>query len=63
MRVCQSVKEGSSLHAAMRTMNSFSQFIVNMVATGEESGNLDTSLERVSHAYEKDVDAELTGIL
>ncbi|MBU1863609.1 MAG: type II secretion system F family protein [Candidatus Omnitrophica bacterium] len=53
------VRNGSKIHVAMKEMKSFSPLIINMVATGEESGMLSKSLERVAHSYEKDVDMQI----
>ena len=50
------VEQGSSLHAAMGATHQFSPFLVNIVATGEESGTLNTALMRSARAYEKDID-------
>jgi type II secretory pathway component PulF len=50
------VERGSRVHEAMSGNPQFNQYLINIVATGEESGSLHTALLRVAHAYEKDID-------
>ncbi|MBU1932885.1 MAG: type II secretion system F family protein [Candidatus Omnitrophica bacterium] len=50
------VKTGSSLTAAIKKNASFSQFIVNMTAIGEEGGFLDRTLLKVANSYEIEID-------
>jgi type IV pilus assembly protein PilC len=50
------VKEGMSLSKTLNSAGIFNNMVVQMVATGEESGSLDSMLEKVADFYENDVD-------
>ena len=50
------------MHIAMRTTNLFPDMVTQMVSIGEESGALDTMLERVANVYEQEVDDAVDGI-
>ncbi len=52
--VAKMVNEGSSMTNAMsKHRKVFPDFVINLVAVGEETGNLDTALMRASEYYEK----------
>jgi type IV pilus assembly protein PilC len=50
------VSTGMQLQAAMNTTGLFPNMVVQMVAIGEESGELDTMLSKVADFYEAEVD-------
>ncbi len=53
-QVSEDVKAGMSLSAAMaKHKKVFPEFLVNLIAAAEESGNLDVILERATKYYEK----------
>lgn len=53
------VTSGARLHEALQRTKVFPLFLINIVATGESSGTLDSSLLRVAGAYEKDMERTL----
>ena len=60
------IREGESIAAPLRRSKQFPSMMVHMVAVGERSGQLETMLENVATAYERDVDgkvAKLTTVL
>jgi general secretion pathway protein F len=60
------IREGESIAAPLRRSQQFPSMMVHMVAVGERSGQLETMLENVAIAYERDVDgkvARLTTVL
>jgi general secretion pathway protein F len=60
------IREGESIAAPLRRSQQFPSMMVHMVAVGERSGQLETMLENVATAYERDVDgkvARLTTVL
>ncbi|MBN1865685.1 type II secretion system F family protein [Candidatus Sumerlaeota bacterium] len=64
--VYNSVKEGESIHEPLRQAKVFPPLVVHMVAVGEETGAIDHMLQKVSEAYEREVEATvdaLTSIL
>lgn len=56
MAIKADVSTGMQLQAAMNTTGLFPNMVVQMVAIGEESGELDTMLGKVSDFYEREVD-------
>ena len=56
------VSAGNMMHVAMRSTNLFPDMVTQMVSIGEESGALDTMLERVANVYEQEVDDAVDGI-
>jgi len=59
-RVARSVREGSSLAAAMRAAGEFPPLAVKLVSSGEQSGRLSEMLTRIAMVQEKDVENKLT---
>ena len=60
------IREGESIAVTLRKSGQFPSMMVHMVAVGERSGQLETMLENVASAYEREVDgkvARLTTIL
>jgi len=56
------VEEGSSLNRAMADAGVFPEMLVQMTATGEETGKLDTLLMRTAEFYEQRVTAAVDGL-
>ena len=56
------VEEGSSLHKALADAGVFPEMLVQMTATGEETGKLDTLLMRTADFYEQRVTAAVDGL-
>lgn len=60
------IREGESIAVTLRKSKQFPSMMVHMVSVGERSGQLETMLENVASAYEREVDgkvARLTTIL
>lgn len=55
-RIKDNVATGQQLHFAMRNSQVFPNMSIQMVAVGEESGNLDTMLSKAAAYYEDEVD-------
>ncbi|MDK2971708.1 MAG: type pilus assembly protein PilC [Candidatus Sumerlaeota bacterium] len=55
-KVYQSVKDGDTIHEPLAECSVFPPLVVHMVAVGEETGAIDQMLEKVSEAYEREVD-------
>lgn len=56
MAIKTDVSTGMQLQAAMANTNLFPNMVVQMVAIGEESGELDAMLSKVADFYEREVD-------
>jgi type IV pilus assembly protein PilC len=55
-RIKQDVSSGLQLNFSMRTTDVFPAMAVQMTAIGEESGSLDSMLDKVAEYYESEVD-------
>jgi type IV pilus assembly protein PilC len=65
-RLAESVRRGRGLAAPMREIGVFPPMVIQMVATGEESGALDDMLRQVSDYYDSEVEyavKNLTGMI
>jgi type IV pilus assembly protein PilC len=65
-KIAESVRRGRGLAAPMREVGVFPPMVVQMVATGEESGALDDMLKQVSDYYDSEVEyavKNLTGMI
>jgi type IV pilus assembly protein PilC len=56
------VEEGSALSRAMEEAEVFPEMLVQMTATGEETGHLDEMLTRTADFYEQRVTAQVDGL-
>ncbi|MEO0093577.1 MAG: type II secretion system F family protein [candidate division WOR-3 bacterium] len=65
-KVAESVRRGRGIAAPMRESGVFPPMVVQMVATGEESGALDDMLKQISDFYDSEVEfavKNLTGMI
>ncbi len=51
------IKDGFAISVAMKKVNAFPPTLVQLAATGEETGEIDALLEKAAEFYEKQVDA------
>ena len=61
-KAIEKVKGGKSLSEAISNDSNFLQLVPNMLRIGEQSGALETMLEKVATYYEKEVDEQIKGI-
>lgn len=54
------VRDGRGLSEPLRDSTVFTQMSVHMMAVGEETGELDTMLEKVAFFYDREVDAAVS---
>ncbi|MBF7682799.1 type II secretion system F family protein [Acinetobacter sp. B5B] len=62
MRIRDDVASGQQLQFSMRQTERFPSMAIQMVAIGEESGALDTMLDKVATYYESEVDNAVDGL-
>ena len=62
MDIKANVTTGTQLQAAMASTQLFPNMVVQMVAIGEESGELDSMLNKVADIYEGEVDDAVNGL-
>jgi type IV pilus assembly protein PilC len=60
--VIASVKSGGSISAPLREAPIFPGMVAQMIAVGEETGNLDTMLTKVADFYEAEVEAAIKAL-
>jgi MSHA biogenesis protein MshG len=58
----ESLREGKNLHEPMEASGLFPPLIVQMMAVGEETGNVDTMLNKVADYYDTDVEYTLRNL-
>jgi general secretion pathway protein F len=56
------IRKGKSMTRAFSNSEWFPAMFVQMIAVGEQSGDLETMLEKVSKAYEREVETAITGM-
>ncbi|MBN2711378.1 MAG: type II secretion system F family protein [Planctomycetes bacterium] len=57
-----SIREGETIADPMRKSGVFDPMVVNMVAVGEETGELDNMMESIANDYEEDVDSMVASL-
>ena len=62
-RIHDSVREGDDIAGPLDQTKICDRMVVNMVAVGEETGELDKMLLRVADTYDEDVDALVGGMM
>jgi type IV pilus assembly protein PilC len=62
LKIREDVATGQQLQFAMRVSNRFPAMAIQMVAIGEESGALDSMLDKVATHYENEVDNAVDGL-
>jgi type IV pilus assembly protein PilC len=60
--VIESVKSGGSIAAPLKDVAIFPPMVAQMIAVGEETGNLDTMLSKVADFYEDEVAAAIKAL-
>jgi type IV pilus assembly protein PilC len=60
--VIESVKSGGSIAAPLKNAPVFPAMVAQMIAVGEETGNLDTMLTKVADFYEDEVSAAIKAL-
>lgn len=58
----EAVKEGERIATPLKKSNIFPPMVIQMVAIGEETGNLDTMLNKIADFYDQEVDTAVKGL-
>lgn len=58
-QIRKSVVQGSAMAATMETLGTFTPLVVSFIRTGEETGTLDSALDKVSRIYDKEIDQRI----
>lgn len=58
-KVTSMVSEGATLSGALRKVGHFPMLLIDMIAVGEQTGNLGKSLEKTAIRYDKELDKKI----
>ena len=61
-KISEQLAEGRGIAAPLRSAKYFTPMVINMVAIGEETGNLDDMLREVSRHYDAEVEYSMKGL-
>jgi type IV pilus assembly protein PilC len=62
-RVYESIREGETIANPMKECRLVDDMVVNMIDVGEETGDLDTMLNKVADVYEEEVDVLVESLI
>ncbi len=62
MYVRDRIREGESIHAPMKRTGVFPPIVTNLISVGEEAGNLEEILFKISDYYDAEIDATIRGL-
>jgi type IV pilus assembly protein PilC len=57
------IREGDSIAQALRDSRVVNDMVINMIDVGEETGELDTMLNKIADVYDEEVDAAVQGLV
>lgn len=56
------IREGESINAPMKRTRQFPPMVTNLIAVGEDAGNLEQMLYKLSDYYDTEIDATINGL-
>jgi type IV pilus assembly protein PilC len=62
MYIRERIRTGESIHAPMKRTGVFPPRVTNLVSVGEEAGNLEEILFKISDYYDTEIDATIRGL-
>src|SRR3989441_11930627 len=62
-RVYDSIREGDTIAAPLRASRLVDDMVVNMIDVGEETGDLDSMLNKVADVYDEEVDVLVEALI
>ncbi len=62
-RIYESIREGETIAQPLREARIVDDIVVNMIDVGEETGDLDTMLNKISDNYDEEVEALVEGLV
>ena len=62
-RVYESIREGETIAGPMRECRLVDDMVVNMIDVGEETGDLDTMLNKIADVYDEEVDVLVESLI
>src|SRR5262245_18029354 len=62
-KVYESIREGDTIAAPMKASRLVDDMVVNMIDVGEETGDLDTMLNKIADVYDEEVDVLVEALI
>ena len=62
-RVYESIREGETIAQPMKESSLVDDMVVNMIDVGEETGDLDTMLNKIADVYDEEVDVLVEALI
>lgn len=62
LTACVSIREGERMAEPLRKTGVFPPMVIQMIAIGEETGSLDTMLNKIADFYDQEVDVAVKGL-
>lgn len=56
------IREGETIHGPMKRTKVFPPIVTNLISVGEEAGNLEDILYKISDYYDQEIDATIRGL-
>jgi type IV pilus assembly protein PilC len=63
LRIYESIREGETISQPMRESRLVEDMVVNMVDVGEETGDLDSMLNKIADVYDEEVDVAVESLI
>jgi type IV pilus assembly protein PilC len=63
MKVREEIRRGSNLTTPIESLNIFPPMVVHMMSVGEESGSLDSIMEKVADFYDEELDTSISKLI
>jgi general secretion pathway protein F len=61
-RARENITEGASIAEPLKVSGMFPPFVIQMIASGEQSGELEFMLEKTADSFDREVDAAINGL-
>lgn len=58
----QSIERGNTLYSSMKSTEIFDSLVLEMISTGEETGQLEAMCDEISHFYDQEISHELKNL-
>jgi len=59
----ENITEGASIAGPLKASEAFPPFVIQMIASGEQSGELEFLLEKAAEAFEREVETSVNGLV
>ena len=63
LRIYESIREGDTIAQPLKESRLVDDMVVNMIDVGEETGDLDTMLNKIADVYDEEVDVLVESLI